>query len=137
MARMYHFLSAEWVAAAAEIRSRYADQAPPIGVSVRINLEVTDTPLGDDAVLAHIDTSAGEFVFDLGHLDDADTGVLTDYEVAKALVLGAEQAALMQAFMEGRVRINGDMTRLLVLQASLPQGELAEQVAAELAAITA
>jgi hypothetical protein len=42
----------------------------------------------------------------------------------------------MQAFMEGRVRINGDMTRLLVLQASLPQGELADQVAAELTAIT-
>lgn len=133
---MYDFLSAEWISAAAEVRARYADQAPPISVSVRINLEVTDTPLGDDAVLAHIDTSSGEFVFDLGHLDDADTGVLTDYEVAKALVLGAEQAALMQAFMEGRVRINGDMTRLLVLQASLPQGELADQVATELAAIT-
>jgi hypothetical protein len=133
---MYDFLSAEWVAAAAEIRARYADQAPKIGVSVRINLEVTDTPLGDDPVLAHIDTTSGEFVFELGHLDDADTGVLTDYEVAKALVLGAEQAALMQAFMEGRVRINGDMTRLLVLQASLPQGELADQVAAELTAIT-
>ena len=133
---MYDFLSAEWIAAAAEIRARYADQAPPISVSVRINLEVTDTALGDDAVLAHIDTSSGEFVFDLGHLDDADTGVLTDYEVAKALVLGAEQAALMQAFMEGRVRINGDMTRLLVLQASLPQGDLADQVASELTAIT-
>jgi hypothetical protein len=133
---MYDFLSTEWVAAAAEIRARFAGQAPPIAVAVRINLEVTDTPLGDEPVLAHIDTSGGEFVFDLGHLDEADTGVLTDYEVAKALVLGAEQAALMRAFMEGRVRINGDMTRLLVLQASLPQGDLADQVAAELASIT-
>jgi len=131
----YDFLSPEWVAAAAEIRSRYADQTQ-VPVSVRINLEVTDTPFGDDPVLAHIDTSSGQFVFDFGHLDDADTGVQTDYEVAKALVLGAEQAALMQAFMEGRVRINGDMTRLLVLQAGLPQGELAETIAAELAAIT-
>lgn len=132
---MYEFLSSEWVVAAAEIRGRYAERAP-IAVAVRINLEVTDTPLGDEPVLAFIDTSGGEFVFDLGQLADADTGVLTDYEVAKALVLGAEPAALMQAFMAGRVRINGDMTRLLALQANLPQGDLADQIAAEIAAIT-
>lgn len=132
---MHEFLSPEWVAAAAEIRSRYADQAP-ITISVRINLEVTDTPLGDDPVLAHIDTTSGQFLFELGHVDGAETGVLTDYEVAKAMVLGAEPAALMQAFMAGRVRINGDMTRLLALQANLPQGDLADRVAAELAAIT-
>jgi hypothetical protein len=35
---MYDFLSAEWVAAAAEIRARFAGQAPPIAVAVRINL---------------------------------------------------------------------------------------------------
>lgn len=133
---MYEFLSPEWVAATAEIRSRYADQAT-ITMAVRINLEVTDTPLGDDPVQAFIDTSSGEFVFALGQLDDADTGVLTDYEVAKALVLGAEPAALMQALMAGRVRINGDMTRLMLLQASLPQGDLADRIAAEIAAITA
>ena len=133
---MHEFLSPEWVAATAEIRRRYADQTP-IAIAVRINLEVTDTPLGDDPVQAFIDTSSGQFVFDLGQLDDADTSVLTDYEVAKALVLGADPAALMQAFMAGRVRINGDMTRLMLLQANLPQGELADQIAAEIAAITA
>lgn len=136
MTAVHEFLSPAWVTAAAAIRSRYADQTT-IAISVRINLEVTDTPLGDDPVLAYIDTTGGMFVFELGQLDDADTGVLTDYEVAKALVLGAEPAALMQAFMAGRVRINGDMTRLLALQAHLPQGELADRIAAELAAITA
>lgn len=133
---MYEFLTPEWVAAAAEIRSRYADEAP-VSISVRINLEVTDTPLGDEPVQAFIDTTSGQFVFDLGELDDPGTSVQTDYEVARALVLGAEPAALMQAFMEGRVRINGDMTRLLALQANLPQGDLADRIGAELSAITA
>lgn len=136
MTGVHEFLSPAWITAAAAIRSRYAHEAP-IPIHVRINLEVTDTPLGDEPVLAYIDTTTGEFVFELGQLDDAETGVLTDYEVAKALVLGAEPAALMQAFMAGRVRINGDMTRLLALQAHLPQGELADQIATELAAITA
>jgi len=133
---VHEFLSPEWVAAAADVRSRYADQTT-IAVAVRVNLEVTDTPLGDEPVLAFIDTTAGKFVFALGQLDDADTGVLTDYEVAKAIVLGADPAALMQAFMAGRIRINGDMTRLLALQANLPQGDLADQIATDLAAITA
>lgn len=133
---MYEFLTPEWVAAAAEIRSRYAHEAP-VSIAVQINLEVTDTPLGDHPVHAFIDTTSGQFVFDLGQLDDPGTSVQTDYEVARALVLGAEPAALMQAFMEGRVRINGDMTRLLALQANLPQGDLADRIGAELAAITA
>ena len=133
---MYEFLSPEWVAAAAEVRARYADRFE-ISVAVRINLEVTDTPLADEPVRAHIDTTTGQFVLELGHLDDADTGVQTDYEVARALVLGAEPAALMQAFMAGRVRVNGDMTRLMLLQAHLPQGELADTVAAEITSITA
>ncbi len=133
---MYEFLSPEWVAAAAAIRARYAEHVE-MTIGVRINLEVTDTPLTDEPVLAHIDTTSGQFVFDLGHLADADTGVQTDYEVAKALVLGAEPAALMQAFMAGRVRVNGDMTRLMLLQAQLPQGDLADAVVAEIVAITA
>ena len=44
----------------------------------------------------------------------------------------------MQSLMQGRVQIQGDMMKLLAaMQAQAAPTELAEQVAAEIAAITA
>lgn len=135
---MYDFLSPAWIEAATAIHVKYREQAPPLPVSVAINLTVTDAPHGDEpTVLLSIDTRDGEMHFAPGHLDDADTSVVTDYEVARAIIFGAEPAAFMQAFLEGRVKVQGDMTRLLVLQANMPEGEIAEQIAADLQAITA
>lgn len=134
---MYDFLSPEWIEAATEIHDRYRGEGPTLPVSVRINLTVTDVPHGaEPTVLVAIDTSDGDMAFVPGHLDDADTTVVTDYEVARAIVFGAEPEAFMQAFLHGRVKVQGDMTRLLVLQANVPQGDLAERIASELAAIT-
>lgn len=135
--RMYDFLSPEWIDTATVIHTKYREQGPTIPVAVRINLTVTHVPHGDDqAVLVSIDTTEGDMAFAPGHLDDADTAVVTDYEVARAIVFGAEPAAFMQAFLEGRVKVQGDMTRLLVLQANMPTGQIAEAIAADLAAIT-
>lgn len=134
---MYDFLSPEWIAAAHEIHTRYRGQAPEIPVAVRINLTVTDVPFGDDASIeAYIDTSEGEMLFEIGQLDPTDVTVITDYEVAKAIALGADPAAFMQVFLEGRVKVHGDMTRMLVLQANFPQGEIADQIQSEVRAIT-
>jgi putative sterol carrier protein len=53
-----------------------------------------------------------------GHLDDADATVTTDYETARATVLDPQSA--MQAFMAGKVRIQGDMTKLMALMQASP-----------------
>jgi putative sterol carrier protein len=133
---MYDFLSPQWMDAAREIRARHHQQ-PDHPVSVRINFAVSHVPFGDDdTVFAYIDTSSGEFEFELGQLDGADALVMTDYEVAKALIVGAEPAALMQVFLEGRLKVQGDMTRLMVLQANMPSGEIAQQIGEELRAVT-
>jgi hypothetical protein len=42
----YPFLSAEWIAAAREIREKYEDDAPRIDIPIRMNQIVTKVPFG-------------------------------------------------------------------------------------------
>lgn len=135
---MYAFLSEEWIEAAREIRGRYESDLPDITMTVRINQVITDVPFGEGVINAYIDTSGGAMVFELGELDEADAVIVTDYDTARAMLVERDPAVLMQSLMQGRVQIQGDMMKLLAaMQAQAAPTELAEQVAAEIAAITA
>ena len=133
---MYTFLSDEWMQATHEIRARYEEQLPQVPVSVRINQVITDVPFGDGTINAYIDTSSGAFVFDLGELDEPDAVMMTDYETARALIVDRDPAIAMQSFMAGKIRVQGDMMKLMALQTAVPANEFSEQVAEEIAAIT-
>ena len=135
---MYAFLSEEWIEAAREIRGRYESDLPEITMTVRINQVITDVPFGEGVINAYIDTSGGAMVFELGELAEADAVIVTDYDTARAMLVERDPAVLMQSLMQGRVQIQGDMMKLLAaMQAQAAPTELAEQVAAEIAAITA
>ena len=114
----YAFLSTEWMDAAREIRERYADQSPTIPAAVRANLVVNEVPFGDGTVNAHLDTSTGKMTMELGHLDGPDATLTMDYSTAKSFVVTQDQAAIMQAFMGGKIKIQGDMTKLMALAAA-------------------
>ena len=60
----------------------------------------------------------------------------TDYDTARALIVDRDPAIVMQSFMAGKISVQGDMMKLMALQSALPQNELSEQVAEEIAAIT-
>ena len=40
----HQFLSEEWMAAAHEIREKYADQVPPVTTVIKINQVIVDVP---------------------------------------------------------------------------------------------
>ncbi|MAT06947.1 MAG: SCP-2 sterol transfer family protein [Acidimicrobiaceae bacterium] len=134
---MHAFLSDEWFEAAEALREKYADQLPEPVLEIRINQVITDVPFGSGTVEAYLDTSAGAAQFLLGSLDEPDAVVMTDYETARIMIIDQDPALAMQAFMEGRVRVQGDMMKLMAAQAAQPSNEAAEQLAAELRAITA
>lgn len=134
---MYAFLSEEWMEAAREIRGRYEDQLPDISVSVRINQVITEVPFGEGTIEAFIDTSGGTMVFELGALDDPDAVIHTDYEAARALLVERDIASVMPMMLAGRIMVQGDLMKLMAMQAAVPATELGEQVSAEIAAITA
>lgn len=124
----FPFLSEEWIVAAREIRTRYEDQTPNIPASVRANLNINEVPFGEGSLQAHLDTSSGRMEMDLGHLDPADATLTMDYATARSFVVDQDQAAIMQAVMAGKVKIQGDLSKLMAM-ASLGQSSQSSQSA--------
>src|SRR3546814_16368035 len=96
-----------------------------------MNQVVTDVPFGDGTINAHMDTSSGEMEMDLGHLDEADLTVILDYATAKAILVDGNPQAGMQAFMAGKIKVQGDMTKLMAMQQGTPdpaQAEIAAKI---------
>ena len=117
MAPAHAFLSPDWMAAARTLRDTMAKPSTAAPVAVRMNLIVTDTPFSDD-VQGHIDTTDGEVVIEDGHIEGPDLTVTVDYATARAIFIDQDAAAAMQAFMGGRIKVEGDMSKMLAMQAS-------------------
>jgi putative sterol carrier protein len=134
----YPFLSDEWLDEARKIRAEYEGKTPPVPHVVRMNLVVTNVPFGDKSIDAHMDTSTGELVLDTGHLENQDLKVTVDYDTAKAILIEGNPQAGMQAFMAGKVKVEGDMAKLMALtSAPAAADSSAAEMAAKLKAITA
>ena len=134
---MADFLSDEWINEARAIRERHDGDHPPMTQSIRINLVVNGAPFGGGTVRSSLDTSSGDPVLELGELDSPDVTLTTDYETAKTIFVAQDPAAGMQAFMTGKVVVQGDMMKLMTLQAVLSANPDAEAISAEIRAITA
>lgn len=122
----YPFLSDEWIERARAIREELEDKSPAINQPVRMNLVVTEMPFGDGELEAHVDTTTGDLDIDKGHVDDADLKVTLDYATAKALLVDRNPQAGMQAFMAGKIRVEGDMAKLMAIQTGSPDEHAAE-----------
>ena len=131
------FLSDAWIEAARDIRHRHADKVPTIEVVLRVNVVTTKVPFGEGTVHGHIDTTDGGLKLELGLLEGADLTVTTDYDTARQLFVEQDPAASMAAFMSGRIKVEGDITQLIMMQTALPHTEATHIVAEEIRAITA
>lgn len=115
----YEFLSAEWVKVVREIRDEYSHHIPEVTLpAVRINVTVTgapDTVDPDGVVHAHADTSAGaatRLVLELGALPEPDLTMRIDYDTAYALLVDQRPNAFIAAFLTGKIKVAGDLSRL-------------------------
>jgi hypothetical protein len=137
------FLSDDWVAAARQIRDEFrangtAERAVSIP-PVRINHVITDVPFGEGQIRAHTDTTSGVVEMDVGHLDDAEATVTLPYDTAKAVIIDGDVQVAMQEFMSGRIKIEGDLTKLMAFQqaSATAADPAAAELNARLRAITA
>ena len=132
----YLFLSDEWVEEAQRIRAEHQGNGDAVAQAIRMNLQITEVPFGEGIVAAHLDTTAGVIDVDFGHVDEADLTVVAAYEVVKAILVEGNIQAGMQAFMAGRVRVEGDLSKLLTLQTAGPD-PAAQSIAERIKEITA
>ncbi|HUB71985.1 MAG TPA: hypothetical protein VL984_16300 [Acidimicrobiales bacterium] len=117
MMAKYPFLSDQWVAEARQIYAQAeaagALSRDPSPVLVRVNLVVTDVPFPAGVIDAHVDTSSGRVTIDTGHLSEPDVTVSLDYPTARALFVAGDAQSVLSAFLSGRIKVDGDLTKLL------------------------
>jgi hypothetical protein len=125
------FLSDGWLEAAKAIADEHQG-AGGMPAGVELNLVVTGGPEGDREL--HLQ----EGQFGTGLIDSAPTKLTVPYTVAKQMFVEGNQQAAMQAFMGGQIKVEGDMTKLMAMQAG-GGGDVAAaaQVAEKIKAITA
>ena len=109
------FLSDEWFDA---VEKLVAEQPPDTSgphSDIVVNLVVTGAPKGDCEF--HMGSKDGKGGFGRAHEADADVTLTTDYDTAKEVFVSGNPQAGMQAFMAGKVKVQGDMTKLMAAQA--------------------
>jgi putative sterol carrier protein len=120
VAEQHPFLSPEWMDAAKRIRDEMPHpDVPPVGL-MKMNLVVTQSPFDAGDIKAHVDTSDGEIIVEHDHLAEPDLTVTVDYDTARALFVEMDVNGALQAFMAGKVKVQGDITKLMALGA-VPQ----------------
>ena len=129
------FLSESWMTAARDLYERFREVLPPVDHQVKVNLLINDSPFEASEIEAHLDTTSGALIVEPGHIDGADLFVTVDYATARALLVDGNPQAAMQAFLLNKIRVEGDVAKLMVLAQS-PMGDDAATYAQELRDLT-
>lgn len=134
---MPQFLSEEWLEQAKAIRAEYEGQGGSAPHEMKMNLVITDVPIevSDVPIDAHMDTTEGDVKMDLGHTDEPHLTVTLEYATAKAILVEGNPQAGMQAFMAGKIKVDGDITKLMAISAG-PIDPSAVEVAEKIQSIT-
>lgn len=115
---MKKFLSDDWFTEVDRLTEEAGDlNLPPALSDLAINLNVTDSSEGDVAMAL----SNGKLK--KGNDDSAETGLTLDADTLKKVFLEFDMSAAMEAFMSGKIKVDGDMSKLMALQTAQPSAE--------------
>ena len=109
------FLSDEWFTAVEQLFEEHGADAPGTG---RRSSSTSPSPTRRSVTSASCTWAHATARVDWGrgHADDADVTLTTDYETAREVLLSGDAQAGMQAFMAGKVRLQGDFAKLMAAQ---------------------
>ncbi|MFM8531787.1 MAG: SCP2 sterol-binding domain-containing protein [Ilumatobacteraceae bacterium] len=117
MAEQHVFLSDGWIEAAKAAYERHDVSVP---YKMKMNQVITGCPFEPNEVRTFIDTSDGTMRTGKGELDGADVTLHTDWETSRKIIVEQDQTAAMQAFMSGKIKVVGDMTKIMAMNATPP-----------------
>jgi len=110
------FMSDEWFALVDQLVEVHGTDIPA-HAAILVNVTVTDTPFGAERRM-HMGADAGQAHWGIGHKEGSDLTLSTDYETAREVFVTGDPQAGMAAFMSGKVKIQGDLAKLMAAQAS-------------------
>lgn len=112
------FLSDEWFDAVMALKDQHAPDTISAEFSIVMNQVISEVPFGTGRLEISVDTTSGAPHIVRGHRERADVTVRTDYATAKSVLIDQDPQAVMQAFMSGRILVEGDIAKLMTIQAS-------------------
>jgi SCP-2 sterol transfer family protein len=118
------FLSDPWFDEVRRLHDAVGGAAPE-GAEFRMNLMITTTPFDSDLAM-HMAAAGGQADWGKGHLDDADVSLTLAYDTAKAIFVDGNPQAAIEAFMAGKIIVQGDITKLMVMQSAGPGANASE-----------
>ncbi|MQB01397.1 MAG: hypothetical protein GEU78_14080 [Actinobacteria bacterium] len=108
------FLSEEWATTMTDALNSSEDfQKAAAGQSAKLQQVVTDTPDGGEAKY-YFELDGGKAQVAVGELADAEATISQNYETAVAITKSELNA--QNAFMQGKLKISGNMMKLMQLQ---------------------
>lgn len=107
------FLTEEWAQAMTEaLNSSDEFKSAASGQQTKLQQVVTDAPDGEAKYYFVLQDGGAEV--SLGELSDADATITQNYETAAAI--NRTELNAQQAFMQGKLKISGNMMKLMQLQ---------------------
>ncbi len=111
------FLTNEWFDKVDELTKAAGDlNLPPVLANLALNMNVAGTDGNVDLAL-----DGGKIVKGLS--PNAKATLQLDAATLRKVFLEFDMAAAMQAFMSGKIKVQGDMTQLMALQTARPSQE--------------
>ena len=107
------YLSDEWFAKVDELITEVNLEVAPAAKDLKINFTITRDE-------GNIEFSAAGGKIQKGHNPEAKTKITVPYDLAKKMFVDEDKAAGMQAFTTGKMKIEGDMSKLMAMQAIQP-----------------
>jgi putative sterol carrier protein len=107
------FLSEEWAQAITDaLNSSEAFQKAATGQQAKIQQVVTDSPDGEVKYYFKLESGSADVA--LGELADAEATISQNYDTAAAI--NRSELNAQNAFMQGKLKISGNMMKLMQLQ---------------------
>ncbi|MDP8958495.1 MAG: SCP2 sterol-binding domain-containing protein [Actinomycetota bacterium] len=113
------FLSEDWAEAVTKaLDSHEGFQGSIRGMELTLQFIVTDVPERDD-IWYFVQIADGQAVVQRGTLQDPDLTVTNSYQTAAAISQG--ELNTQTAFITGKLKVQGNMAKLMMHQAALEQ----------------
>lgn len=107
------YLTEEWASTVTDALNSSDDfKSAASGQSVKLQQVVTDAPEGEAKYYFKIEDGAAEV--GIGELEDAEATLTQNYETSVAIL--KEELNAQNAFMQGKLKIQGNMMKLMQLQ---------------------
>jgi len=111
------FLSEEWAAAAQDAMNADAGFVGAIGTHTARLQQVVSASDGEKRYYVKLEDGKAEVA--VGDVESPDATITQDYETAKGISTG--ELSAVAAYMSGKLRVQGDLMKLMTMQGVLTQ----------------